>query len=415
MKLLWLCNNAPGVVRSHLSGKPESAVNWMDHVLSGLRRQGFIVRILYRGTGGSGEIDEGCSYASFGEGLPYIYHPELEVVFRQQLRSFRPDVIHSWGIEYDHALAMVNAAQQEEMLNKMVAGIQGLCFVIGEHYTDGLPERVVRRNTFRDLVRKDNIAHQQEKFRLRGKLEQETLQKLHHVMGRTAWDYARATQSNPEITYHFCNETLRENFYSGQWRYDVCQKHRIFASSCSYPVKGFHYLLEALSKVREVYPDATLAVTGHSCLGGDWKAKLRWGSYEAYLARLIRKYHLEDAVEFLGDLSAKEMKRAFLRANVFALPSTMENSPNSLGEAMILGLPSVAADVGGVRDLLRDGSEGYIYAPGDVEKLAANIVRIFALEQNAEALGQAAKDHALATHDPETNLNALIDIYKTIC
>lgn len=82
---------------------------------------------------------------------------------------------------------------------------------------------------------------------------------------------------------------------------------------------------------------------------------------------------------------------------------------------MILGLPSVAADVGGVRDLLRDGSEGYIYAPGDVEKLAEHIVRIFALEQNGEALGQAAKDHALATHDPETNLNALIDIYKTIC
>lgn len=414
MKLLWLCNNAPGVVRSHLSGKPESAVNWMDHVLSGLRRQGFIVRILYRGTGGSGEIDEGCSYASFGEGLPYIYHPELEVVFRQQLRSFRPDVIHSWGIEYDHALAMVNAAQQEEMLNKMVAGIQGLCFVIGEHYTDGLPERVVRRNTFRDLVRKDNIAHQQEKFRLRGKLEQETLQKLHHVMGRTAWDYARATQSNPEITYHFCNETLRENFYSGQWRYDVCQKHRIFASSCSYPVKGFHYLLEALSKVREVYPDATLAVTGHSCLGGGWKAKLRRGSYEAYLARLIQRYHLEDAVEFLGDLSAEEMKQAFLSANVFALPSTMENSPNSLGEAMILGLPSVAANVGGVSDLLRDGAEGFIYVPGDVDALAEDIQKVFSMEEKAETLGQAARAHALVTHDPETNLKTLIQIYETL-
>lgn len=82
---------------------------------------------------------------------------------------------------------------------------------------------------------------------------------------------------------------------------------------------------------------------------------------------------------------------------------------------MILGLPSVAADVGGVQDLLRDGTEGCIYHPGDVEKLVANILKIFSLEQNAEALGQAAKDHALATHDPETNLNALIDIYKTIC
>lgn len=415
MKLLWLCNNAPGIVRSHLSGKPESAVNWMDHVLSGLRQRGFTVRILYRGTAGSGEVDAHCSYASFGEELPYVYHPALEAVFRQELRSFQPDVIHSWGVEYDHALAMANAAQQEGMLETMVASIQGLCFVIGEHYTDGLPKTVISHNTFRDFVRKDNIARQQEKFCLRGNLEQETLKKLHHVIGRTHWDHARATEVNPEITYHFCNETLREPFYSGRWRYDTCQKHRIFASSCSYPVKGFHYLLEALAEVRTVYPDATLAVTGHSCFGGGWKAMLRRGSYEAYLARLIRRYHLEDAVEFLGDLSAEEMKQAFLRANVFALPSTMENSPNSLGEAMILGLPSVAADVGGVGDLLRDGSEGYIYAPGDVEKLAEDIVRIFALEQNGEALGQAAKDHALRTHDPETNLNALIEIYKTIC
>lgn len=415
MKLLWLCNNAPGIVRSHLSGKPESAVNWMDHVLSGLRQQGFTVRILYRGTGGSGEIDESCSYASFGEELPYVYHPELEDRFRQEIRNVRPDVIHSWGIEYDHALAMANAAEQEGMLGKMVASIQGLCFVIGEHYTDGLPEKVVHSTTFRDAIRKDNIARQQEKFRLRGKLEQETLQKLHHVIGRTSWDYARAKEENSDITYHFCNETLREPFYSGQWRYENCKKHRIFASSCSYPVKGFHYLLETLAKVRETYPDATVAVTGHSCLGGNWKAKLRRGSYEAYLARLIHRYHLEDAVEFLGDLSAEEMRKAFLEANVFALPSTMENSPNSLGEAMILGLPSVAADVGGVSDMLKSGSEGYIYTPGAVAELTEGILRIFAAGQQAEAMGQAASAHALTTHDPETNLKTLIEIYEMLC
>lgn len=414
MKLLWLCNNAPGCVRSHLSGKPESGVNWMDHVLSGLRQQGFTVRVLYRGTGGSGAIDGQCSYASFGEGLPYVYQPELEAYFRQELRSFQPDVIHSWGVEYDHALAMTNAAREEGMLENMVASIQGLCFVIGEHYTDGLPEKVVNANTFRDFVRKDNIARQQEKFRLRGKLEQETLKTLRYVIGRTSWDYAHTKEVNPDITYHFCNETLREPFYSGQWRYENCKKYQIFASSCAYPVKGFHYLLEALAKVREVYPDATLTVTGHSCFGGGWKAMLRRGSYEGYLARIIHKYHLENAVEFLGDLSAEEMKQAFLNANVFVLPSTMENSPNSLGEAMILGLPAVAAEVGGVKDLLRSGSEGFAYAPGDVESLTADIIKILAMEQEAEELGNAARDHALVTHDPETNLKTLIEIYKSL-
>ena len=414
MKLLMLCNNAPGAVRSHISGKPESAVNWVDHVLEGLRSRDLTVRILYRGTAGSGTIDEGCSYASFGEELPYVYRPELEEVFRQELRSFQPDVIHSWGVEYDHALAMVNAAEKEGMLDRTVASIQGLCGFIAEHYADGVPEKIVNRSTFRDAVRKDNIRQQQEKFRLRGKLEAEAVKKLRHVIGRTSWDVQRAKELNPHVNYHFCNETLRQNFYEDQWDYEESRKHSVFASSCSYPVKGFHYLLEAMVQVRETYPDAAVTVTGRSVLGGGWKEKLRRGSYEAYLARLIQKYHLEHAVQFLGDLSAQDMKAAFLKANVFVLPSTIENSPNSLGEAMLLGVPCVAADVGGVRDLMVDGTEGRIYEAGDADALARHILELFTREDRAAELGKAAREHALVTHDPEKNLQDLLAIYEKL-
>lgn len=81
---------------------------------------------------------------------------------------------------------------------------------------------------------------------------------------------------------------------------------------------------------------------------------------------------------------------------------------------MILGLPAVAAEVGGVKDLLCSGAEGFTYAPGDVESLTADIIKIFAMEQEAEELGNAARDHALVTHDPETNLKTLIEIYKSV-
>ena len=109
MKVLWLCNNAPGAVRSALSGKPESPVNWLDSVLDGLRRRGITLRILYRGGGAPGQIDTLCSYAPVPETPAEIYQPKLEEAFRQELRTFRPDVIHSWGVEYHHALAMADA------------------------------------------------------------------------------------------------------------------------------------------------------------------------------------------------------------------------------------------------------------------------------------------------------------------
>ena len=414
MKLLWLCNNAPGVVRSHISGKPQSGVNWMDHVLSGLRQQGFSVRVLYRGRGEPGIIDETCSYAAVSETPAHIYLPELEESFREEIRTFQPDVIHSWGVEYHHALAMVNAAKAEGKLPNMVASIQGLCRFLAEHYTDGIPERICRRSTFRDLLRKDNILQQQEKFRLRGNLETESLEKLCHVIGRTDWDYNCTKQINPVIRYHFCNETLRETFYEGQWNYASCVKHRIFASSCSYPIKGFHYLLEAFAQVVKVYPDATLAVTGSSFLTKDFKDKLRQSGYEAYLASLAKRYHLEEKLQFLGHLSADAMKQAYLDAHVFVLSSTLENSPNSLGEAMVLGVPSVAADVGGVRNLMHHETEGFLYESGDVKALADRIVELFAMEEKVLSMTEAARSHARKTHDPETNLRTLMKIYEEI-
>lgn len=413
MKLLWLCNNAPGAVRSAISGKPEDEVNWLDHVLSDLRTQGITLRILYRGGGQPGRLDAFCSYAPVPETPAHIYQPELETAFGQELRTFCPDVIHSWGVEYHHALAMVNAARENGMLDRMVASIQGLCCRIAPHYTDGLPEKALRCRTLRDFLRRDSIARQQQVYAQRGELEIQALEMLHHVIGRTRWDRENALQIHPSLSYHFCNETLRQPFYEGQWTYDGCTKHRIFASSCVYPVKGFHLLLEALPLVRREYPDVTLAVPGRAFLASDARSRARRNGYEAYLAELAKRYHAEDALEFLGYLSAGEMKQAYLASNVFVLPSTMENSPNVLGEAMLLGVPCVAADVGGIASLMGQ-SEGILCQPVSPEALAEGICRVFAMKEGAAAMGSAAQAHARMTHDPEANLNALLEIYRQL-
>lgn len=413
MKVLWLCNNAPGMVRSALSGKQESQVNWLDHVLQDLLNQGITLRILYRGSGAPGQIDGRCSYAPVPETPAHIYQPRLEESFRQELRDFQPDVIHSWGVEYHHALAMVNAAEREGMLPHMAASIQGLCCRIAPHYSDGLPASALRSRTLRDIMRHDSILTQQAQYAQRGELEIEALRKLTHVIGRTDWDQANALNINPNITYHHCDETLRDVFYTDQWAYSRCRKHRIFASSCSYPVKGFHILLEALTIVRQQYPDTEIAVTGRSFLAGDIKSLARQNGYEKYLRHLVKRNRLDGAVHFLGHLSAQDMKRAYLEANVFVLCSTMENSPNALGEAMLLGLPCVAADVGGVTSLMGE-EEGILCAPVDPESMARGICRVFSMEDQAEAMGTAARNRARKTHDPEKNMKDLMEIYRLL-
>lgn len=410
MKLLWLCNCGPGVLLSHMTGKERGAVNWVDHVLSDLRKQNVTLRILFPGSGVSGELDPQCSYGTFQEGRLDRYHPELEQRFRQELETYQPDVIHSWGVEFSHALAMVNAAKSLDMGGRMVASIQGLCGVIARYYTQGLPAWAVHAFTLRDFLRQDNIAQQARAFARRGRLEEQTLEKLDHVMGRTHWDRACTQAVNPRLHYYHCRETLREGFYQGTWRYDSCTPHRIFASSCAYPVKGFHLLLEAFAQVLKTYPDATLAVPGKSFL----QTGLRSGSYEWYLKKLVKKWGLSGKIQFLGKLSEEQMKEQYLQANAFALPSVMENSSNSLGEAMLLGVPSVAAWVGGVPSLMSHGQEGYLYAGNDPTMLAYYLCRIFEQKAAAEEMGAKAQVRARQTHDPQENLNQLLDVYRQV-
>lgn len=413
MKILWLCNTIPSAVRRALGGSPADGM-WMEHVLSDIRRLGGIdLRLLCPGAETSGKLEDGTEYALFTEKKAYVYNRGLEECFTRQLREFQPEVIHIWGAEYGHALAMVNAAKNAGMEKRTVISIQGLCSIIARHYCEGLPHWVCQRSSFRDFLRQDNVLQQQHIFERRGRLERMALERTSHVIGRTDWDRAITRQYNPEVTYHFCNETLRQCFYQGSWRYRDCKKHRIFISSCLYPLKGFHYLLEAFETVLTEFPDATICVPGQSIFPANLEQRLRQEYYCRYMERFCREGGLTDKITFLGTLSAEQMKAAFLEANVFVMPSTIENSPNSLGEAMLLGVPCVASDVGGVSNLLHPG-EGYVYQSTAPYMLAHYIMEVFRQQEQAEQMGRLASSHARQTHDPEKNLEALLNTYREI-
>lgn len=409
MRILWLTNVVPGAVQKHLGGNASGGL-WVDRVLTGLMtRENTTLRVLSRDVSeASGTVSPNLSFRLFTEELPERYEPALEKLFREELRTFQPDVIHIWGTEYGHTLAMVMAAGVEKRIGNTVVSIQGLCSEIARHYADGLSNSVTYGFSLRDLLRQDNVALQRRKFVHRGELEIEALKQARHVIGRTPWDYACTEKINPRRQYHFCNETLREPFYTDSWDYKACTKHRIFASSCAYPVKGFHYLLEAFAEVQKVYPDATISVTGRSV----FQTGLRSSGYEQYLAKQIRRMGAKEKVLFRGDLNAEQMKQEYLQANVFVMPSTIENSPNSLGEAMLLGVPCVAAEVGGTAALIRGGEEGILYR--DPHTLAQHILDVFAVEEKAGEMGSRAAVHARQTHDAEENLRTLTEIYAAV-
>lgn len=326
------------------------------------------------------------------------------------LKFEKPDIIHIWGSERTHTLAMAEAAERLNMIVKVVISIQGLVSAIYHHYTGYLPSFVVNRHSLRDIIQ-GNIRTKANRFKIQGKYEIEALQKVKHVIGRTEWDRACMWEINPRLEYHFNNETLRDIFYSGSWDQNSCEKHSIFCSQAGYPVKGLHLALEAMKRIVAEYPDATLYIGGK-----DFSSEPKWKLtyYHMYILSLIKKYSLENNVRFTGYLDAEGMKERYLKTNVFLSPSSIENSPNSLGEAMILGVPCVSSQVGGVHNLLVHGKEGYLYPADETYVLSYYVCKLFKDNEKAIEFGNNARNHAMKTHDVNENYSTLLRIYTTI-
>lgn len=324
------------------------------------------------------------------------------------------DVIHIMGTEMGHTLSAVEAAEELGILDKVVISIQGLTSIYARHYYAGLPEKVIRCATVRDIIKRDNIALGKKIYEKRGQYEIEALKKVKHIIGRTDWDRACTFLINPQAEYHFCNETLRSDFYYGSWQYVKCEPFTIFVSQGNYPIKGFHYILEALFYVKEFYPNVKLRITGSDPRTNSIVKRQKRNTYVNYIEKLINQYSLENNIEFLGILNAEEMKAEYLRANVFVSPSVIENSPNSVGEAMILGTPVITSDVGGVKNLISHMSEGYIYQSDAPYMLAYYIMEVFKEGDKIEIMSNRARLHARHTHDRDVNTKQIMHVYTKI-
>jgi len=108
------------------------------------------------------------------------------------------------------------------------------------------------------------------------------------------------------------------------------------------------------------------------------------------------------------------MIEEYQNAHVFVCPSSIENSPNSLGEAQLIGTPSIAAYVGGVPDMVIHGQTGLLYRFEEVEMLAEHIRNVFTDGQLAQQLSTGAIEAAGKRHDRKLNLEQTTQIYKKI-
>jgi colanic acid/amylovoran biosynthesis glycosyltransferase len=145
-------------------------------------------------------------------------------------------------------------------------------------------------------------------------------------------------------------------------------------------VKGHEYALMALRRLIDSGVDAELTIVGRSS-GADHQRLL----FSIQDLNLNSRVHLRGAVEPAGVRAALEA------SDVFLLASVSEGISNAALEAMACGVPVVSTDVGGMREAITDGTEGFLVAPRDAESMA---MRLEYLAHNPQArvdMGRAAR------------------------
>lgn len=351
------------------------------------------------------------------DGAAYVLLPTgSEEEFRRLLEEEKPDLVHLWGSEYPPARALL--AQCDPA--KTLLSVQGLMGPCAEHLLDGVPEKYLSScfvQRFIDKVIPGGLLDKQlAYFKKQAGVEAEMLGQLRHVTGRTNWDKTQLETLAPNARYWHCHETLRPAFYDGEWAGGP-DAPVLFLSQGNYPLKGLHRLLLALPAVLERYPQARLVIAGWPPLerGALLRPVIDWMfPYQRYTKSLIKKLGLGQAVSYTGPLNESQIKEQYLNSSLYLLCSSIENSPNSLGEAMLLGLPCVAANVGGVASLMKDGEEGLLYPAEDTAALSAAILKLLDEPDFACRCGRNARKRAQATHSPEQNSQTMLDIYQSI-
>jgi len=175
--------------------------------------------------------------------------------------------------------------------------------------------------------------------------ETRNLKKCKYVIGRTDWDFRITRVLAPESKYFHGDEVLRNAFYTNQWKSNFTEKLIIHTTNGNSPYKGFETICQSLSLLVNKGLDIEWRVAGIK--EKDLIVKV--------VKNKFGKAFPKKGLRLLGNLDEKALVNKLLEANIYIMPSHIENSPNNLCEAMMIGMPCIATFAGGTGSLLEDG------------------------------------------------------------
>lgn len=314
--------------------------------------------------------------------------------FKRIVDDFNPDIVHVWGSEQYFGLVW-------KVTDKpVVLHLQG---IIGPYINAYMPAGMswtdMRRETWNPIKRIRCLYHEKSWCNSAYR-EQEIFNGLTATFGRTLWDKSVAHCLNPNIPYYHVDEILRDEFYKETERH-LPERLTIVTTISSPPYKGFDLVLKTAKILKQ-----------NMNMNFEWKC---YGNINpTFIERQVGIRHQDVGVMLMGVASVNELITAELNATLYFHSSYIDNSPNSLCEAQMLGLPIVATNVGGIPSLVRDGIDGYLIPANDPYQAACFIERFFNDRTRNIEMGKKGQVSAYARHNPKNVVEQIIAAYKKV-
>ena len=326
-----------------------------------------------------------------------IEYRENVDAFVRIVEEFKPDIIHIQGTENPFGLISKHIRNIP-----IVISIQGNLSAYSSRYFSGMK----MPGWFTQI--KAGYPYPQMDYALwkkRVRVEKEILSDANYILGRTHWDRRICRILAPRATYFHLEELMREKFYLAKWQQPQNSSPVFFTTSSGAFYKGLETLIDAARLLTSVHFNFTWKVAGLS--ENDSVVKL---IKDLTSAEPFNQIH----IELLGKLSEDDLISQMKAADIYVQVSHIENSPNSLCEAMLLGMPIIASFAGGTSSLIDDGKNGVLVQDGDPYVLAGALMELTNNKEKARQMGTEAMNISHQRHNAQQITSTLVNTYSEI-
>lgn len=317
--------------------------------------------------------------------------------------DFKPDIVHVFGLECPLS-EIVYSSNAPCIVH--LQGILSACE--NSFFPPFVGTREVRKfgSFLRERILRNGFLHGFDAMRRGAVRERKLFKAYSNFLGRTHWDRSiTALYSGSGSKYHHLNEILRPEFYNAPAREPRKKIDTLKIVSTISPTmyKGLDYILRVADELDSV--------------GVPFQWRVIGVNEDSEYARILCKsfdININDEIDFVGKKSPEEIVGILNDSDVYLHPSYIDNSPNSVCEAQILGVPVIATNVGGVSSIVQHNETGILVPANDLQMAVTSLKQLLSDYDLRYRLSHSELSCAEKRHDPKEIIDNTILIYNSL-